>query len=66
MSSGRKEGATTGEYRVSIRGGEDLGVERAGPAPASKIPAKYNSSQTSGLTVTVEPGENTHDFDLKP
>ena len=66
MSSGRKEGARTGEYIVTIRGGQGLSEESAGPAPPSKIPARYNNSQTSELTVTIEPGEQTHDFDLKP
>lgn len=66
VSSGRKEGAPTGEYRVSIRGGQNLGEETAGPPPPSKIPARYRNSQTSDLKVTIEPGRKTVDFNLKP
>jgi hypothetical protein len=66
MSSGRKEGARTGEYIVTIRGGQNLSEESAGPPPPSKIPARYNSSQTSDLKVTIESGKNSVDFELKP
>jgi hypothetical protein len=66
VSSGRKEGAKTGEYIVTIRGGQNLSEESAGPPPPSRIPARYNSSQTSDLKVTIESGRNTVDFELKP
>jgi hypothetical protein len=65
-SARRKEGAPTGEYRVLIHGGQDFGEENAGPRPASKIPARYSSPQSSDLSVTIEPGKKTVDFDLKP
>jgi hypothetical protein len=66
ISAGRKEGAKVGEYRVLIQGGESFGAEEAGPRPASKIRPRYANPNTSDLTVTIEPGTKTVDFDLKP
>ena len=57
--SGEAKGAEVGKNTVRITTVLDF------PAPADyqdPIPAKYN--QSSELEVTVEPGENTHDFDL--
>jgi hypothetical protein len=65
-SSGRKEGARIGEYQVVIRGGEGSGEEIVGPRPKNKIPARYSNPKTSDLKVTIAPGKQTHDFDLKP
>ncbi len=65
QSAGRKEGARTDEYNVTIHG-PGLTVETAGPRPASKIPARYGYASTSGLKVTIEPGNNTVDLDLEP
>ena len=64
-SSGRKEGAPVGEYRVAIYGGENFGEEQVGPRQPSKIPTRYSNPNTSELTVTIEPGTTTADFDLK-
>ena len=36
------------------------------PKPYPNIPAKYRNYQTSGLTVTVEDGENPFDIDMTP
>ncbi len=66
ISSGRKDGAHTGEYKVTIQGGEDFGEENSGPRPKSNIPARYANSATSDLTVTIEPGAKDYDFQLKP
>ena len=66
MTSGREKGAPVGEYRVLIQGGEDFGAESVGPPPESKIPARYNTPDGSGLTVTLEPGKNKRDFELQP
>ncbi len=63
MSAGRKEGAATGEYRVAIHG-DSFEAELAGPPPESDIPNKYNDPAASGLTVTIEPGAKTFDFEL--
>jgi hypothetical protein len=65
ISSGNKKGAHVGEYRVSITGGV-AGDEIVDPHAKSQIPAKYGNSATSNLTLTVEPGSTTHDFDLIP
>ena len=65
-SAGRKEGAPTGEYRVLIYGGENFGEEQRGPRTESKIPARYSNPSTSELTVTIERGSQTVNFDLKP
>jgi hypothetical protein len=66
MSAGRKPGAPPGEYRVLIYGGEGFGEETAGPRPQSKIPVRYGQPESSNLTVKIEPGSNTMDFDLAP
>ena len=34
--------------------------------PIVPIPAKYGNPETSGLTYTVQKGEQTHDIDLAP
>ena len=64
VSAGRKEGARAGEYRVTIHGGE-FGTESGQPPAPSKIPRRYGDPSTSDLNVTIEPGRQTFDFDLK-
>lgn len=66
FSSGRKQGAHTGEYQVAILGGENLSEEGSGRRPKSAIPARYADPSTSNLKVTIEPGSKTFDFELKP
>jgi hypothetical protein len=66
MSARRKPGAPPGEYRVSIQGGENLTAETSGPPPKTKIPPRYGTPAGSNLTVTIEPGNNSKDFDLEP
>jgi hypothetical protein len=66
MSAGRKQGARTGEYVVVIRGGENLNEETVGRQPVSMIPARYSNPTMSDLRVTIQPGKNTVEFDLKP
>jgi hypothetical protein len=65
MSAGRKEGAPTGEYRVTIHG-EDALSEGANPQAKSNIPARYAQADLSNLTVKIDPGANTKDFHLEP
>jgi hypothetical protein len=65
MSSGKKDGARVGEYRVSITGGESAGDEVVDPKANTLIPARYSDTTTSKLTLTVEPGTKEVDFDLK-
>jgi hypothetical protein len=65
ISARSKEGARTGEYRVTIHSSlKDFGFEDKGSRPAP-IPSKYADPKTSGLTATIEPGEKTLDFELK-
>jgi hypothetical protein len=66
FSSGRKEGAHTGEYKVVISGGEEFGLEDSGPKPKSIIPARYSNPGTTDLKVTIEAGKKVMDFELKP
>lgn len=66
FSSGRKDGAHTGEYKVIVSGGEEFGLEDPGPKPKSNIPARYSNSDTTDLKVTIEPGKQNFDFELKP
>ena len=66
FSSGRKDGAHTGEYKVVISGGEEFGLEDSGPKPKSNIPARYSNADTTDLKVTIEPGKKNFDFELKP
>lgn len=66
ISAGRKDGAPTGEYTVTVFGGESFGEESTGPVSIGKIPPKYAKAGTSNLKVTINPGSNSYDFDLKP
>ncbi|ASV72977.1 hypothetical protein THTE_0375 [Thermogutta terrifontis] len=34
--------------------------------PQNELPAKYENEKTSGLFITVQPGQNTFNIDLKP
>ncbi len=49
-----------GEYKVAV----DTDNPK-NPAKAVKVPAKYQDSKTSGITVDVRKGEATHDIDLE-
>ena len=55
--------AAPGEYTVTVTGQEPM--PDGPPVPPSKIPAKYESASTSGLTLSLKPGANTFDIDLK-
>jgi len=48
------------------RAGGDFAARPPAPADMPRVPAKYHSPDTSGLAVTVRPGANTFDHDLKP
>jgi len=64
-SFGQNDGAIPGKYIVTIKavkvhlpvGGNDGWLEWI-------VPEKYENQETSGLTATVEPGENEINFDL--
>ncbi len=64
-------GLVPGEYRVTISASRDTGKKRLDPESGQQVPViqqlipeKYNSAST--LTVKLEAGENTKDFDLTP
>jgi hypothetical protein len=63
LDDGQFVGATVkdGVYKVSRvpEGPRKITVEGKG------VPAKYASEATSGLTVTIAPGAQTYDLDLK-
>jgi hypothetical protein len=52
-----------GKARVTIEVKAEKGKAK-GPAPRVAIPAKYANSKTSGLTVEVKKGKQTHDVNL--
>jgi hypothetical protein len=47
-------------YAAAMMGGEESAEE------TTSIPEKYQSTEESGLTFTVQEGSNTHDIDLEP
>ena len=57
FEKGKEMGFATGELASKSTPETQKGV---------RIPSKYNSNQTSGLTYEVQPGEQTHDIDLQP
>jgi hypothetical protein len=65
-------GLAVGTYRVSVcpPPPELPPMLTSGPPPATKaypnIPQKYRDQTTSGLTLTVKPGENRFDIAMEP
>ena len=59
-----------GEYKVVVTPPYIVDESKGIPNPYYKkvknIPAKYHSTDTSGLTAAVSPDKTTHDFDLAP
>lgn len=55
---GNQTGAPVGEYNVSI-----APAETDSETPPPSVPAKYNTE--TELSFTVEPGENTANFELE-
>ena len=47
-------------------GGDDSGTSQIDPRKIVEIPSKYANPDSSGLTYTVQPGENTFDITLTP
>jgi uncharacterized Zn-binding protein involved in type VI secretion len=67
-SAGGRDGIPAGEYRVLIDGkpAESSGDEQVDTTKLTRIPAKYLNPSTSDLNATLEAGDNTVNFDLKP
>jgi hypothetical protein len=64
-------GLPEGTYRVAVmppRRPWPLGPikERPKPPDCRNIPEKYRQPLTSGLTLTVKPGDNRFDVDMQP
>jgi hypothetical protein len=60
-----------GQYKVVVTPPYIVDESKGGlPNPYYKkvknIPAKYHSTETSGLTAAVSPDKTVHDFDMKP
>jgi hypothetical protein len=59
-----------GEYKVVVTPPYVVDESSGMPNPYYKkvknIPAKYHSTETSGLAATVGPGKAAHDFNLTP
>ncbi|MGL4513546.1 MAG: hypothetical protein ACRCT8_10680 [Lacipirellulaceae bacterium] len=69
VKTGRELGVSSGQYAVTVFAVEksaSLYGKNGGPPPPGKrlTPEWYGSTDTSGLTITVEPGSNAHDFEL--
>ena len=61
------DGALLGEYKVAIYAHDEevLDYTPAKPVPLKRLaPAKYEKTETSGLTATIKSGSNPLNFDL--
>jgi hypothetical protein len=69
LKTGREEGLPPGEYTVTVASNEikQGRSQEGGPLPPVKsiTPDWYRDPATSGLSYTVEPGDNEIDLELK-
>jgi hypothetical protein len=56
------DGAVPGKYRVAINPRPNPDPDK--PPSKSKLPAKYENLDTSGLTAEVKPGQNNIELEL--
>jgi hypothetical protein len=66
--TGSIDGLETGDYRIVIQSREDpIPDPKGGPPMPGKLitPKKYARSSTSELNVSIVPGSNEKDFELK-
>lgn len=59
---GANDGAIPGKYRVAINQPNNPDPDK--PPTKSKLPAKYENLDTSGLTAEVKPGQNNIELEL--
>src|SRR4029079_2417156 len=59
---GANDGAVPGKYRVAINPLTNPNPDK--PPIKSKLPAKYENLDSSGLTVEVKPGQNNIELEL--
>jgi hypothetical protein len=59
---GANDGAVPGKYRVAINPLTNPNPDK--PPTKSKLPAKYENLDSSGLTVEVKPGQNRIELEL--
>ena len=66
--TGSVDGLETGEYLIAVQSREDsIPDPKGGPPLPGKLitPRKYARSRTSGINVSIDPGSNKVDFELK-
>lgn len=56
------DGLVPGEYRVAVECWKVPPTMESPQPPVSFVPEKYQSPQTSDLTVTIEPGQGSQDL----
>src|SRR5262245_49060692 len=59
---GANDGAVPGKYRVAINAPPNPDPDK--PPTKSKLPAKYENLDSSGLTAEVKPGQNNIELEL--
>jgi hypothetical protein len=66
LGTGASTGVLPGTYMVSISASQLMGEEQIGVPRSGKrlTPPEYGDATKSGLEATVEPGNNTFDFEL--
>ena len=66
--TGSVDGLEAGEYKIAVQSREDsIPDPKGGPPLPGKLitPMKYARSRTSGFNVSIDPGSNKVDFELK-
>lgn len=58
------DGLVPGKYRIAVECWEVPPQMGTSPSPKSYVPMRYTSAATSGLTVTVEPGQKVVTLNL--
>jgi hypothetical protein len=59
VMTGTQRGMATGNYQVAISAYETRDGGSESPVPILSTPKRYNSAQTSGLSVEITPGRNS-------